>query len=143
MLPKDHDGCSCFISKLQPTMKSKGMLVRAYADDTAAMVHNLWDNLKELENAFDNVIEFAIKTEDLVPQLLKAYHESMEWYPYKFQSRTTIKNGGVRKRSKRVRDRLAAITEPSPMVVVGYGMNAIVVPSDDVTKPYNKIPMKV
>ena len=44
---------------------------------------------------------------------------------------------------ERARDRLAAITEPSPMVVLGYGINAIVVPLDDVTKPYNKIPMQV
>ena len=61
------------------------------------------DYLRVINKAFDNNIEFANKTDDLVPQLLKAYHEVMEWYLYKFQSRSDIKSRGERKRSKRER----------------------------------------
>ena len=86
----------------------------------------------------------------------------MEWYPYKFQSRTDIKSGG-RKRSKRERDVSAAkafLDILAPMVI-GYGANYILA-SMDKTKPMrvfmtkegratlptrrktpNKIPMRV
>ena len=61
------------------------------------------DYLGVLNKAFDDKIKYAKKTDDLVPQLLQAYHESMEWFPDKFESRSNIKSQG-RKRSKRVRD---------------------------------------
>ena len=57
----------------------------------------------ELNKAFENKIKYAKKTDELVPQLLKAYHESMEWFPEKFKSRSEIKSCG-RKRPPKIRD---------------------------------------
>ena len=56
------------------------------------------DYLRVIKKAFDNNIESANKTVDLVPQLLKAYHEAMEWYWYKFQSRSDKKVTDVKER---------------------------------------------
>ena len=61
------------------------------------------DYLGELNKAFENKIKYAKKTDELVPQLLKAYHESMEWFPEKFKSRSEIKSCG-RKRPPKIRD---------------------------------------
>ena len=61
------------------------------------------DYLEELNKAFENKIKYAKKTDELVPQLLKAYHESMEWFPEKFKSRSEIKSCG-RKRPPKIRD---------------------------------------
>ena len=61
------------------------------------------DYLGVLNKAFDGKIKYAEKNDTLVAQLLKAYHECMEWFPDKFESRSNRKTHG-RKRGKRVRD---------------------------------------
>ena len=61
------------------------------------------DYLGVLNKAFDGKIKYAEKNDTLVAQLLQAYHECMEWFPDKFESRSNRKTHG-RKRGKRVRD---------------------------------------
>ena len=61
------------------------------------------DYLGVLNKAFDDKIKYAEKNDTLVAQLLQAYHECMEWFPDKFESRSNRKTHG-RKRGKRVRD---------------------------------------
>ena len=152
-------------SKKTPEAKVRARLVRAAIAWQIVSIIGINGSEPDYETvikrAFDNKIEFPKKTTDLVSQLLKAYHEAMEWYPYKFQSRTEIKRGG-RKRSKRERDVSAAkafLDIVAPMVI-GYGKNYIL--SSPRTKPMrvfmtkegeatlqtrrktpNKIPMRV
>ena len=68
------------------------------------------DYLRVINKAFDNTIESANKTVDLVPQMLKAYHEAMEWYWYKFQSRSDKKVTDVKEARERKEMGLAART---------------------------------
>ena len=56
------------------------------------------DYLRVINKAFDNTIESANKTADRVSQMLKAYHEAMEWYWGKFQSRSDKKVTDVKER---------------------------------------------
>ena len=152
-------------SKKTPEAKVRARLVRAAIAWQIVSIIGINGSEPDYETvikrAFDNKIEFPNKTTDLVSQLLKAYHEAMEWYPYKFQSRTEIKSGG-RKRSKRERNVSAAkafLDIVAPMVI-GYGKNYIL--SSPWTKPMrvfmtkegeatlqtrrktpNKIPMRV
>ena len=152
-------------SKKTPEAKVRARLVRAAIAWQIVSIIGINGSEPDYETvikrAFDNKIEFPNKTTDLVPQLLKAYHEAMEWCPYKFQSRTEIKSGG-RKRSKRKRNVSAAkafLDIVAPMVI-GYGKNYFL--SSAGTKPMrvfmtkegeatlqtrrktpNKIPMRV
>ena len=54
------------------------------------------DYLWVLNEAFDDKIRNAEETDELVPQLLKAYHESMQWFPDKFKSRSEKKVADVK-----------------------------------------------
>ena len=132
-------------SKKTPEAKVRARLVRAAIAWQIVSIIGINGSEPDYETvikrAFDNKIEFPKKTTDLVSQLLKAYHEAMAWYPYKFQSRTDIKSHG-RKRSKRKkRDGLGrknhakqdpedptvvmetVTTEPWP-VILGYGKDS-------------------
>ena len=57
------------------------------------------DYLRVINKAFDNQIES--ENINLVSQLLKAYHDTMAWYWYKFESRSDKKVTDVKEARKR------------------------------------------
>ena len=110
------------------------------------------DYLRVINKAFDNYKKSANKTGDLESQLLKAYHDAMEWCSYKFQSRSDQKSHGRKRSNRKKRDGLGrenhakqdredptvvmetVTTEPLP-IVLGYCKNSTLEPVDDVKAP--------
>ena len=90
-------------SKKTPEAKVRARLVRAAIAWQIVSIMGINgsedDYCNELTHAFTKK-EFANK-KDLEAQMLKAYHEAMEWYWYKFQSRSDKKVTDVKEREAR------------------------------------------